>query len=196
MITILDYGINNLSSVSKAVGHLGFEHRVATNLSGATKLIIPGVGAFGAAMERLTPQADDIRAFAREGNPVLGICLGMQLLFERSEELGEFEGLGLIPGCVRYIPTAPGLKVPNIGWCPVQFASRSKLGEGIGPGEQMYFVHSLVAHPASLSDIAATSVHGEPFAAAVERGNVSGTQFHPEKSGDVGLQLLANFLRC
>lgn len=195
MITILDYGINNLSSVEKAVRHLGHDCQVRPDLQGATKLIIPGVGAFGAAMEHLAPLASDIRAFANGGNPVMGICLGQQLLFERSEELGEFQGLGLIPGRVRYLPADRGLKVPHMGWSEIRFRSSTGLGQGAVPGEQVYFVHSLVTECEEPADIAATAEYGVEFAAAVQRENVWGTQFHPEKSSKVGLRILDNFLR-
>jgi imidazole glycerol-phosphate synthase subunit HisH len=196
MLTILDYGINNLSSVRKAVAFLGFEAQVQTNLAGASKLIIPGVGAFGKAMEHLLPLKEDIRAFAAAGNPVMGICLGQQLLFESSEELGEFEGLGLVPGRVRYLPPAPDIKVPNMGWSPIEFVKPTPLSNGFVDGSQVYFVHSLYTECADPADIAAVSTHGIQFPAAIHRGNIWGTQFHPEKSSAVGLRILQNFLEC
>jgi len=196
LITILDYGINNLSSISKAVKHLGFEGQVRRDLSGASKLIIPGVGAFGAAMQALAPLADEIRAFARVGNPVFGICLGQQLLFERSEEYGDHEGLGLVPGRVRYFAPQAGLKVPHMGWNEAKFRLGSALGEGVADGAQVYFVHSLVCEPEDDADVAAMTTYGQPFASAIQRGNVWGTQFHPEKSSATGLHILRNFLAC
>lgn len=196
MITILDYGINNLSSVQKAVRYLGYDCQVRPDLEGATKLIVPGVGAFGAAMEHLRPLRDRIRAFAAEGNPVMGICLGQQLLFDRSEELGDYEGLGLIPGRVRYLPPNAGLKVPHMGWSEIRFLRSDGLGQGARPGEQVYFVHSLVTECEDRADVAAVACYGVEFAAAVQRGNVWGTQFHPEKSSAVGLRILRNFLAC
>lgn len=196
MLVILDYGMGNLRSVEKAVEFLGFECAVQSNLKGASKLIIPGVGAFGAAMERIAHMAAEIRAFANSGGPLLGICLGQQLLFESSEELGAHEGLGLIAGHVRYLPQDCGLKVPQIGWNEALFRPNSKLGRGVCPDDQVYFVHSLVTDCDDPADVAATTCYGTDFASAVERGNIWGTQFHPEKSGDVGLGILRNFLEC
>lgn len=196
MIVILDYEMGNLRSVEKAVEHLGFECRVQPNLKGATKVILPGVGAFGAAMARLAPLADDIRRFAAEGGPLLGICLGQQLLFETSEEMGEHQGLGLVPGRVLYFPPDLGLKIPHMGWNEVRFRRTDGIGQGAKPGEQVYFVHSLYCSCADENHVAAECTYGLTFSAAVQCGNVWGTQFHPEKSGDVGLRILGNFLGC
>lgn len=196
MLVILDYGMGNLRSVEKAVQYLGHSCAVHATLRGATKLIIPGVGAFGAAMERLRPLREDIVRFAGEGGPLLGICLGQQLLFERSCELGEHEGLGLIAGHVEYLPNCCGLKIPQIGWNEACFVAGSKLGKGVGPRDQVYFVHSLYTNCARAEDVAATTDYGITFPSAIERGNVWGTQFHPEKSGEVGLRILRNFLEC
>ena len=196
MITILDYGINNLSSVRKAVSYLGFEAQIRPDLQGATKLIIPGVGAFGKAMEHLRPLRDEIRAFAASGHPLLGICLGQQLLFDSSEELGQFEGLGVVPGRVKYLPPSPDIKIPNMGWSPIRFVKDSGLAEGFVDGSQVYFVHSLYTECQDSADIAAVASHGIEFPAAIQRGNVWGTQFHPEKSSAVGLRILQNFLAC
>lgn len=196
MIVILDYGINNLRSVTKAVETLGFECRIQSHLEGASKLIIPGVGAFGAAMQSLAHTAADIRAFANEGNPVMGICLGMQLLLENSDELGEHAGLGLVPGRVKYLPANMGLKVPHMGWNTVQFKPESELGQGISATERVFFVHSLYADCKDSADVAATTDYGITFTSAIQRGNVWGTQFHPEKSGEVGQRILRNFLEC
>lgn len=196
MIVILDYGINNLRSVNKAIEANGFACRIQSDLQGATKLVIPGVGAFGAAMQRLKPMAEEIRRFAAEGNPVMGICLGMQLLFERSEELGDYEGLGLVPGNVRYLPGDAGLKVPHMGWSEVDFKPNADLGKGVHEGDRVFFVHSLYTDCADPADIAGTTDYGLRFASAVQRKNVWGTQFHPEKSGAVGMRILRNFLEC
>ena len=197
MTTILDYGMGNLRSVEKAIQALGFMCEVRPELGArSSKLIIPGVGAFGAAMERLLPLRAEIRAFAAAGNPVLGICLGQQLLFDSSEEHGEHEGLGLIPGRVRYLPRDRGLKVPHMGWSPLRFHRRDGLGAEVADGEQVYFVHSLYTDCADSNDVAATAEYGLEFAAAVQRGKVWGAQFHPEKSGDVGLRMLRSFLAC
>ncbi len=196
MITILDYGMGNLRSVEKAVEFLGFQCRISETVAGASKLVIPGVGAFGAAMERIAPLGQEIRAFADAGGPLLGICLGQQLLFDSSEELGEHAGLGLIPGRVRYLPIEWGLKVPHIGWSPLHYRSSTGLAQGGVDGEQVFFVHSLYTDCAERGDVLATATHGLEFAAAVQRRNVWGTQFHPEKSSTVGLRMLKNFLEC
>jgi imidazole glycerol-phosphate synthase subunit HisH len=193
---ILDYGMGNLRSVEKACQFLGFDCSVQNTLAGATKLILPGVGAFGAAMERLAPFRDEIRAFAESGRPLLGICLGQQLLFESSEEMGSHEGLGLIAGRVRYFPADMGLKIPHVGWNELTFKAAEGLGEGAKAGDQVYFVHSLYTECENEADVAAECTYGIRFAAAVESANVWGTQFHPEKSGAVGLRMLGNFLRC
>ena len=195
-MVILDYGMGNLRSVEKAVQFLGYTCRVQSNLAGAEKLIIPGVGAFGAAMSRIAPLKKEIEAFALGGNPILGICLGQQLLFESSEELGEYEGLGLIAGRVKYLPAQPGLKIPQMGWNEAQFRAGSKLGQGTEAQDQVYFVHSLYTECTDANDVAATTEYGISFPSAVEKGNIWGTQFHPEKSGDVGLRILRNFLEC
>lgn len=196
MIVVLDYRINNLRSVEKAIQFLGFDCRVQPNLTGATKLIIPGVGAFGKAMEQLEPLRGAITDFANGGHPILGICLGQQLLFESSEEFGEHKGLGLIPGNVKYLPKDVGLKVPHMGWSPVQFRADSAMGQGVEPGDRVFFVHSLYTDCLDPKHVAATTQYGVEFPSAVQNGNVWGTQFHPEKSGDVGLRILRNFLEC
>ena len=197
MTTILDYGMGNLRSVQKAIESLGQEVRVAPTLDpGVSRLIIPGVGAFGAAMERLRPLRDEIRSFAHSGRPILGICLGQQLLFDSSEEHGEHDGLGLIPGRVRYLPRDRGLKVPHMGWSPLRYLRNSGLAADARDGEQVYFVHSLYTECADVTDIVATADYGVEIPAVVQRGNVWGAQFHPEKSGDVGLRMLRSFLAC
>jgi len=196
LITILDYGMGNLRSVEKAIQHLGFDCRVTSDLAATEKLVIPGVGAFGAAMERIKPLRSEIRSFAASGQPVLGICLGQQLLFDRSEELGEHEGLGLIPGRVRYLPSGAGLKVPHMGWSPLTLVQKNGLGSNVNDGESVYFVHSLYTECEEPCDVAATATYGVTFPAAVQRANVWGAQFHPEKSGDVGLRILKSFLEC
>lgn len=188
--------MGNLRSVEKAIQSIGGETVITPQVGEAEKLIIPGVGAFGAAMERLMPLRDEIRAFAASGRPVLGICLGQQLLFDSSEELGEFEGLGLIPGRVKYLPKDVGLKVPNMGWSPLTYRHTHGLTEGGVNGEQVYFVHSLYTECADPADIAATATYGLDFPAIVQRGNVWGAQFHPEKSSRVGLRMLERFLAC
>ncbi|MCH8980015.1 MAG: imidazole glycerol phosphate synthase subunit HisH [Armatimonadetes bacterium] len=196
MTVVLDYGMGNLRSVQKAVEFLGHECRVQSDLRAADRIILPGVGAFGAAMERLGPCLADLKAAAAGGTPLLGICLGQQLLFQRSLEHGEHAGLGLLPGAVRPLRPSPGLKVPNIGWRPIHVLNDCPLLNGIGQRDQMYFVHSMYADTSDPSDVVATSSHGQEFAAAVRRDNVMGIQFHSEKSGKVGLRVLRNFLEC
>lgn len=188
--------MGNLRSVERALAHLGFSCKIQPNLKGATRLILPGVGAFGAAMERLASVADDIRAFAKEGSPVLGICLGQQLLMEYSEELGEHRGLGLLEGRVRYLPRDREVKVPHVGWNSLKAIRAGSMFEGVPEGRQVYFVHSLYTDCENPADVAALCEHGITFPAAVCRGNLWGTQFHPEKSGEVGLRVLSNWMRC
>lgn len=188
--------MGNLRSVEKAVASLGHTPRIQSDLKGVEKLILPGVGAFGAAMERLHPLKAEIQALAKAGQPVFGICLGQQLLFETSEEHGEHVGLELIPGRVRYLPSDAGLKVPHMGWSPLTYRHHEGLAEGGQDDEQVYFVHSLYTDCADPLDIAATATYALEFPAAVQRGNVWGCQFHPEKSGDVGLRIIERFLLC
>lgn len=192
---IVDYGMGNLRSVQKACEHLGFSADIQPDLSGADKVIVPGVGAFGAAMANLEPVADSLRDWAAAGKPLMGICLGQQLLFESSEERGSFAGLGILAGTVRYLPNDAGLKVPHIGWSELSVEQSSGLLQGVEPGERVYFVHSLYTDCAP-DAVAATTEYGVRFASAVQKDNVWGTQFHPEKSGGVGLQILRNFLAC
>jgi glutamine amidotransferase len=196
LTVVLDYGMGNLRSVEKAVQAVGYECAVQTDLTGADKLVIPGVGAFGAAMEKIGPLADEIRAFARSGKPVLGICLGQQLLFDGSDEHGKNDGLSLIPGWVKYLPANTGLKVPHIGWSGLRYRDGAWISDGGTDGEEVYFVHSLYTECDDDSHIAATANYGIEFAAAVQKENVWGTQFHPEKSSLVGMRILKRFLSC
>jgi imidazole glycerol-phosphate synthase subunit HisH len=195
-ILVLDYGMGNLRSVEKALEHVGARVTVGADpeaVRAADGLILPGVGAFPRAMEQIRASGLDtlLAERAAAGTPILGICLGMQLLFERSEELGGAEGLGLLPGSVTLLD-APGLKVPNIGWAPVRWERQSPLAAGIESETPFYLVHSFVARP-SADDLLGSAEYGERFACAVERENVFGVQFHPEKSSAAGLRLLANF---
>lgn len=196
MTVVLDYGMGNLRSVQKAVEHLGHACAIQGFVGDAERLIIPGVGAFGAAMERIGPLADEIKAYVQSGRPLLGICLGQQLLFEHSEEHGGCAGLGILPGTVRYLQKGDGCKVPNIGWSAISPRDGSLLLKGTSADEQVYFVHSLYTDCSDETDVAATAEHSAPFPAAIERDNVWATQFHPEKSGKVGLKILRNFLEC
>jgi glutamine amidotransferase len=195
-ITILDYGMGNLRSIANALASLGCEYRISSTLIGAEKLILPGVGAFGAAMQRLAPMADDVRAFARSGQPLLGVCLGQQLLFERSQEFGEHAGLGLLGGEVKFFPDLGQLKVPHVGWNSLEKTQSDGLLSGVQTDGQVYFVHSLVCEPSDPGVVAAKTTYGVPFAAAIQSGTIWAAQFHPEKSGPVGLGILQNFVSC
>jgi glutamine amidotransferase len=195
LTTVLDYGLNNLSSVMKAIQFLGLEARTSATIPPDTsRLIIPGVGAFGAAMAQLQPMRQSIHHFAASGGPVFGICLGMQLLADTSEEFGNHTGLGLIPGRVRYLPGGDGLKVPHMGWSELSPRSDRAMMADVRPGAFAYFVHSLHLVCDDPADVAATCRYGIEFTAAVQRGNVWGTQFHPEKSSQTGMTILRSFL--
>jgi len=198
-VGIVDYGMGNRRSVEKALERVGARVRLTADheaLMAADGLIVPGVGAFPAAMERLRATGLDelVVARARAGTPVLGVCLGMQLLFERSVELGGDTGLGLLPGEVIDLhPEPPTLKVPHIGWNVVSLARESPLVEGLPDRVAFYHVHSFVARPAEASDVLGRGDYGGPFVSIVARGDVYGVQFHPEKSSTHGLALLRNF---
>ncbi|MEK3718676.1 imidazole glycerol phosphate synthase subunit HisH [Paenibacillus sp. FSL R7-0333] len=198
-VAIVDYGMGNLHSVSKAVERLGYTSLVtsdAAEILAADSVILPGVGAFGDAMEHLRESGMDdvVRAAASAGQPVLGICLGMQLLFSSSEEHGEHKGLGLLPGAVVRFAPRDGYKVPHMGWNKLSFRQpESPLLAGLTEGH-VYFVHSYHALAAD-SDLLAVTDYGHPVTAIVGRDNVYGMQFHPEKSGELGMKLLGNFLQ-
>jgi glutamine amidotransferase len=196
MIAIIDYGMGNLHSVSKAVERLGYEAVVtadAKEIMEADGAILPGVGAFGDAMQNLknTGLEEVTKFYAASGKPLLGICLGMQLLFSESEEYGPHEGLGLLPG--KVIRFKGDYKVPHMGWNKLSFLQDSPLVKGLQEGH-VYFVHSFHAKPEQSSDLLSTSDYHQPVTAIVGRGNVYGMQFHPEKSGELGMGLLKNFL--
>lgn len=196
MIAIIDYGMGNLHSVSKAVERLGYEALVtadAKEIMDADGAILPGVGAFGDAMQNLrnTGLEEVTKFYAESGKPLLGICLGMQLLFAESEEYGRHEGLGLLPGTV--VRFQGDYKVPHMGWNKLSFRQASPLFEGLEEGH-VYFVHSFHAKPGRSEDLLATTDYHQQVTAIVGRGNVFGMQFHPEKSGDLGMRLLGNFL--
>lgn len=196
-IAILDYGMGNRRSVEKAFAHVGARPLLTRDhdeIRGADGVVVPGVGAFPRAMGNLRELGLDevVRERAASGTPVLGICLGMQLLFERSVEVEPCEGLGLLRGDVRPLD-AGGQRVPHIGWNVVRFERASRLNAGLPEEVAFYHVHSLVPHPADPEDILGTAEYGERFASAVARENVFGVQFHPEKSSRAGLRLLTSF---
>ncbi len=199
-IAVLDYGMGNRRSVQKALEHVGADATITgvhAELRAADALVVPGVGAFGQAMANLRELglARLIAQRAAAGAPVLGVCLGMQLLFDASQELVPCTGLGLIAGEVTPL-NAGGLRVPHIGWNEVRFERRCGLTEGLPQGGcAFYHVHSLAARPADPGDVVATTEYGERFATIVARGQVLGVQFHPEKSSGHGLQMLANFVQ-
>ena len=191
MIGIVDYGMGNLFSVSKALERLGADFFIsgdAVTLLEADALILPGVGAFRDAMERLP--ADAIKKFAASGKPLLGICLGMQLLFEKSEENGITDGLGLLPGTVRRFP-GQTYKVPHMGWNRLEFVSTNPLLKNLQE-DYVYFVHSYYVEPSAVT-LAKVNYH-EQVSAIVGQDNILGMQFHPEKSSKLGMALLKNFL--
>jgi imidazole glycerol-phosphate synthase subunit HisH len=197
VIAIVDTGIGNRRSVEKAFARVGADARLTADLDAlraADGLVVMGVGAFAAAMDALRSLGADavLRERAADGVPVIGLCLGMQLLFERSEELGGDDGLGLLEGEVRALE-APGLKVPHIGWNRVVFTRASALLEGLGEAEAFYHVHSYAARPADPDDVLGWGDYGGRFVSIVQRDNVMGCQFHPEKSSRAGLALLRNF---
>jgi imidazole glycerol-phosphate synthase subunit HisH len=195
-IAILDYGMGNLRSVEKALEHVGATAFVTFDAGAAREadgLVLPGVGAFPRAMERVRERGlDELITERREaGVPILGICLGLQLLFDSTTELGGAAGLGLLPGEVSEL-AAGDLKVPHIGWSPVRWERESRLVEGISSETPFYFVHSFAPSPEA-ADLLGTAAYGERFACAAGRDNVFGVQFHPEKSSAAGLRLLSNF---
>jgi glutamine amidotransferase len=196
-IGVIDYGMGNRRSVEKALEQLGAAASITRDpaeLAAADGLVLPGVGAFPLAMRNLRELGLDelIHARVEDGAPLLGICLGMQLLFERSVEVEPARGLGLLRGDVRPLDAA-GQRVPHIGWNVVRFERASRLNAGLPAETAFYHVHSLVPHPADPDDVLGTAEYGERFASAVARENVFGVQFHPEKSSSAGLRLLASF---
>lgn len=200
MLAVIDYGAGNLRSVLHALGYLGVEDmrlvRSPDDLRGADKIILPGVGAFGAGMQQLREQnlVQPIKDAVGAGIPYLGICLGMQFLFEYSDEMGNHEGLGLLPGRVTRFPDYPNLKVPHMGWNQLSPTRDNPLTNGVTETSYAYFVHSYYCAPADAADTLITTCYGDDFCAGVQRDNIYGVQFHPEKSQKTGLQILTNFL--
>ena len=198
MIAIIDYDAGNLKSVEKALVSLGEDcivTRDAETILGADKVILPGVGAFGDAMEKLHRfgLVEVIRKVAAAGTPFLGICLGLQLLFRSSDESPGVEGIGLLDGEIVSIPPKEGYKIPHMGWNSIEIKEGTGLFRGIENQSYVYFVHSYYLKADHPEDVAATTDYIVPIHASVEHGNVFACQFHPEKSGDVGLQILRNF---
>lgn len=209
-VVVIDYGVGNLLSVSRAMEHCGARVRVTSDpatIRSASRVVLPGVGAFANGMTALHAHGLDsvVKDVAAAGTPLLGICLGMQMLLDESAEFGSTAGLGLIPGRVVQIPTTTTNgephKIPHVGWNELVLPSLQQRWQGdfldkIEPGEAVYFVHSFMAEPALASHRLADCLYGGiPVSAAVQSGNVVGCQFHPEKSGEVGLRFLKNFLR-
>ncbi|MBP3718742.1 MAG: imidazole glycerol phosphate synthase subunit HisH [Eubacterium sp.] len=203
MISIIDYDAGNIKSVEKAIEFLGEEVEITSDkekILASDGVILPGVGAFGVAMEKLHSRnlAHTIKEYAKTGKPFLGICLGLQLLFDESDETPGVKGLGLLEGKIKRIPSeyenGTTLKVPHIGWNSIDINPSSKLMKGIPSDSYVYFVHSFYLEAANPSDVIATTEYGVKIHAAVERDNIMATQFHPEKSSDVGLKILSNFI--
>ena len=199
MTVIIDYGVGNLFSLTSSLKSLGADVVVSGNaevIRSADKIILPGVGAFGDAAEKLFSSglAEVVVERANAGIPLLGICLGMQMLFDKSFEYGEHKGLGLIKGEIRPIAEVVGdLKIPHMGWNSLNFTQpKSEIFKYLNEGDFVYFVHSF--YGAKCNDVTATAFYGAPLTAAVGKGNVYGCQFHPEKSGEVGLKILKAFL--
>lgn len=199
MIGIIDYGMGNLRSVEKAFRFLDAPVRILTqpgDLESCERVVLPGVGAFRDAIHELRRLEFDqaLKDFADSGQPLLGICLGLQLFFDVSYEDGEYEGLQFLPGEVVRFEPEPGLKIPQMGWNSLTIKKRIPLLAGLESGDSVYFVHSYHARPSRAEDAAATATHGsQEFLAVAARGNVMATQFHPEKSQQVGLRILKNF---
>lgn len=195
-VAIIDYGVGNLRSVEKAFAATGCEAIVSgdeTELRHAQRLVLPGVGAFGACMKALSERGFDrlVCERAREGTPLLGVCVGMQLLFDESDEFGATSGLGLLRGRVRRFEN--DLVVPHIGWNRIHRKRPHGLFEGVADGSFCYFVHSFYCEPADDEVVAGETEYGARYASVVARENICGVQFHPEKSQDVGLRMLKNF---
>ena len=199
MIAIIDYGAGNLHSVKNALDLLGVDNIVTGNkeeILSADKVILPGVGAFGDAMKCLEERGlvETVKAVAENGKPFLGICLGLHLLFEESEESPNVKGLGIFKGKIVKIPDNRSLKIPHMGWNNIRITKDSKILKNIGNEPYVYFVHSYYVEAEDESVVSAYTEYGQRLDIAVEQGNVFATQFHPEKSGDTGMEILKNFI--
>lgn len=199
MVGVIDYDAGNIKSVEKALVYLGQEPvvtRDAETLLAADQVILPGVGNFGDAMEKLNAYglADVIRRIVEQGTPFLGICLGLQLLFERSDEAPGVKGLGILPGEILRIPGGEGLKIPHMGWNSLHLTNEGRLFRGIPEETYVYFVHSYYLRARDEQIVKASAEYGVQIHASVERDNVFACQFHPEKSGSWGLRILENFV--
>lgn len=199
MVAIIDYGAGNLSSVKKALDYLGAESEITQDrekILSASHVILPGVGSFGDAMASMEERGlvDTVKEAALSGKPFLGICLGLQLLFEESDESPNVKGLGLLNGKIVTIPKDNGLKVPHMGWNSVELKQKNGIFSGIDDESYFYFVHSFYLKDADEDVVAGVTHYGVEIECAVQKGNLSATQFHPEKSSKVGLKLLENFL--
>ncbi len=199
MIAIIDYGAGNILSVQKALDHIGCENVVTSDaavISSADGAVLPGVGSFGDAMDNLGAGGlvGTVKDFAASGKPFLGICLGLQVLFDSSEESPDVQGLSLMTGSVRRFPSDMGLKIPHIGWNSIEYDRDCPIFKGLSDNPYVYFVHSYYLEAADKGVVSAVADYGIKFHAAVWKDNVFATQFHPEKSGNVGLQILRNFV--
>ncbi|MBP5555603.1 MAG: imidazole glycerol phosphate synthase subunit HisH [Lachnospiraceae bacterium] len=199
MIAVVDYDAGNVKSVEKAIEKLGAEHILTSNqeeIKKADAVILPGVGNFGDCVNKLQERGLDtsLKEYAASGRPFLGICVGLQLLFEESEESPGVKGLGILPGKIKRFPGSCDLKVPQIGWNDI-VESKGRLLEGIDKGTYFYFVHSFYLECEDPSIVSSRTEYGITYDSSVEKGNIFATQFHPEKSSDAGLKVLANFLK-
>jgi imidazole glycerol-phosphate synthase subunit HisH len=199
MIAIVDYGMGNLRSVQKAIEAVGSSAEVTSDpgrVRRASKVVLPGVGAFADAMAELrrTGLGEAFRDAVQDGKPCLGVCLGLQLLFDVSDEDGQHEGLGLIPGRIVRFSPRPGLKIPHMGWNTLRILRPCPILAGVGESPSVYFVHSYFARPDDSKVVAAEADYPEPFPAVVRRENLVACQFHPEKSQQVGLAMYASFV--